>query len=479
MKTEFMVGAFTLVVFVLLALLTFKVGEFKFGRETGYKVYVFFDNTAGLDPDSNVKIAGVDAGKVEKIELFAGKARVMIRVNEDITLYQDATARIKSIGLLGDKFLELTTGSRPPALQGGNTIKDAKSVAEIDDLVRNITELSVSVGELVADIRDPEVKSSIKQTLFNMRDLTADLKDLIATNRGQIDNIVDRMESVVAQLDMTIQETREPLNTGMAKLNESMDDLKDMTTALKDTVDEARPRIANITEKAENTFSSFEDIANRIESGEGTLGKLVTDEALYNSVTDAASSISNTLGRIERFRAFLTFKGDYLFEEDEGKGYFNLVLQPRRERYYVLGIVTDPIGMEDEEKIITNGSTTTVTTVEEKLEFTLQVAHRFENVAVRLGLMETTFGVGADYFMLDDKLVLTADMWDFGEDEEDADDPHLRIGADYFVFKGLFLSGGLDNILNENRRGFYLGGGVRFEDEDFKALLGTLPSVPD
>jgi phospholipid/cholesterol/gamma-HCH transport system substrate-binding protein len=70
-------------------------------------------------------------------------------------------------------------------------------------------------------------------------------------------------------------------------------------------------------------------------------------------------------------------------------------------------------------------------------------------------------------------------MWDFGEDEEDADDPHLRIGADYFVFKGLFLSGGLDNILNDDRRGFYLGGGVRFEDEDFKALLGSLPSVPD
>jgi phospholipid/cholesterol/gamma-HCH transport system substrate-binding protein len=474
-----MVGAFTLVVLFLLALLTFRVGEFKFGREAGYKVYVFFDNTAGLDPDSSVKIAGVDAGKVESIELFAGKARVTIRVNEDITLYQDATARIKSIGLLGDKFLELTTGSRPPALEGGNTIKDAKSVAEIDDLVRNITELSVSVGELVADIRDPEIKSAFRQTLFNMRDLTTDVKDLVAENKGQIGNIVDRMESVVAQLDITIRETRGPLKEGMAKLNESMDDLREMTASLRETMDEARPRIANITEKAESTVTSFEDIANRIESGEGTLGKLVTDEALYNSVTAAATSISNTLSRIERFRAFLTFKGNYLFEEDEGKGYFNLVLQPRRERYYILGIVSDPIGMEDEEKFVTNGTTTTVTTVEEKLEFTLQVAHRFQNIAVRLGLMETTFGVGADYFLLDDKLILTTDIWDLGEDEEDADSPHLTIGVDYFVFKGLFLSGGLDNILNDNRRGFYLGGGVRFEDEDFKTLLGSIPRVPD
>jgi phospholipid/cholesterol/gamma-HCH transport system substrate-binding protein len=93
--------------------------------------------------------------------------------------------------------------------------------------------------------------------------------------------------------------------------------------------------------------------------------------------------------------------------------------------------------------------------------------------------METTFGVGADYFLLDDKLILTTDIWDLGEDEEDADSPHLTIGVDYFVFKGLFLSGGLDNILNDNRRGFYLGGGVRFEDEDFKTLLGSIPRVPD
>ena len=92
-------------------------------------------------------------------------------------------------------------------------------------------------------------------------------------------------------------------------------------------------------------------------------------------------------------------------------------------------------------------------------------------------MMETTFGFGADYFFNDDKGRLKVDMWDFGEDETGADASHLKIGIDYTVFKYLFVSGGIDNLLNSNRRGIYVGGGLKFEDEDFKYLFGKSPDI--
>ena len=85
---------------------------------------------------------------------------------------------------------------------------------------------------------------------------------------------------------------------------------------------------------------------------------------------------------------------------------------------------------------------------------------RFDDLALRIGLIENTFGVGADYFFLDDKGRIAADAWDFSNDEEGAKNPHLKVGVDYYVFKNLFLSAGADNILNSRWRGAYAGAGI-------------------
>jgi hypothetical protein len=68
-------------------------------------------------------------------------------------------------------------------------------------------------------------------------------------------------------------------------------------------------------------------------------------------------------------------------------------------------------------------------------------------------------------------------MWDFSAKEADADKSHARIGIDYVLFKFIFVSAGADNLLNSNRRGIYVGGGVKFEDTDFKYIFGKSPKI--
>ena len=109
------------------------------------------------------------------------------------------------------------------------------------------------------------------------------------------------------------------------------------------------------------------------------------------------------------------------------------------------------------------------------MEFTAQFAKVFGEAAVRIGMTENTFGIGGDYFFNDNKGRMSTDIWDFSNDEINSGHPHVKVGVDHFVFKNIFLSAGVDNILNKKWRGGYVGMGVRFGDEDFKYLFGTLP----
>jgi len=178
---------------------------------------------------------------------------------------------------------------------------------------------------------------------------------------------------------------------------------------------------------------------------------------------------------------FVNFQTEYLIKPEEAKGYFYVTLQPKPDKYYILGVVGDPIGRVTTKETLTTtpAGTTTVKEeeIEKKIEFTAQIARRFKDVALRIGLTENTFGVGGDYFFDNDRGKVTADIWDFSNDEEGSDNPHIKVGVDYFVFKHLFLSAGADNILNKKWSGGYAGVGLRFEDEDLKYLFGTMPKI--
>jgi hypothetical protein len=91
--------------------------------------------------------------------------------------------------------------------------------------------------------------------------------------------------------------------------------------------------------------------------------------------------------------------------------------------------------------------------------------------------MESTFGFGADYFFYDDSGMIKIDVWDLDAEEAKAEYAHVRAGVDYRLFKYLFISSGIDNILNSNRRGIYVGGGLKFEDKDFKYIFGKSPNI--
>jgi len=492
-KAELAVGIFVIAVFAVLAYMTFRVAGFEFGEKKGYIVYAHFKNIAGLDEKSKIKMAGVDAGTIEKIELSDGLAKLTLRIYPSVRLYSDAKASIRASGLLGDKFLFLTPGEKEPLLKNGDTIKNISEITDIDDIFRNFSDVSKSINELASTltnaVNDEEVKNSLRQTVFNLRDLTNELKGTISENREKLTSILDKVDRLVASLERMASTNEMAINNTVSNLSafsnslktdgpELMRNLSKSMEELRSTLQESRPHLTSIANKADATMSALSNITSDIEKGKGTIGKLLKDEKLYASVTNAVEGVDKALSSITRFRTFLTFQGDYLIDESNAKGSFLVTLQPRPEKYYIIGVTSDPVGSVEVTETTTNGTTIKEKKIETKLEFTAQFARRFGNSALRIGLTESTFGLGADYFMYKDKLKFILDAWDFGKDEVDAKAPHVKIGAEYLFFKSLFISAGIDNLFNRKHSSVYVGGGVRFEDEDFKYIFGTMPKIP-
>ncbi len=497
-STELKVGIFAVIVIMVLSYMTFKVGGFRFAKEKGYTLTVYFDNIAGLDEKTKVKVAGVDAGTIKKIELSDGRAKVTLFIYKGVRLHRDAVASIKATGLLGEKFLEIEPGSpNAPYLKNGDTIMNVKQMADIDTLITNLSDTASSFGSLSRSLESalgtPESKEAMQETIQNLRLITQNLNSSIVANDEKLRKVLDNINILTASIDDLVKENKEPINRTVAKIgefseslsvkgSELIDNLNKASKELKAILTENRPELKEGLENIKSAAASIDKIAEKIQKGEGTLGKLVTDKKLYESLNKAAEGVNKTIGSIERFRTFLDFRSEYQFKDKGGKGYFNVTLQPMPDKYYILGIVSDPVGTlkTTETTYITNGVSTTTTeqTLEKKIKFTAQFAKRFGDAALRIGLTENTFGAGVDYFMDKDRAKISLDVWDFNHDEPEATKAHVKIGADYYLFKHLFITAGYDNILNKQRRGAFIGGGIRFEDEDFKYLFGTMPRIP-
>ena len=134
MSSAAKVGAFMLVILAILGYFVLKIEDISIGGPEQREIQVLFDNVAGLDERAAVRVAGVRKGSVRKIQLRPdGKALVTLQIDEDVPLFENATARIANLGLLGEKFVELDPGSPSgPELADGSTIPVTAYVAELE-----------------------------------------------------------------------------------------------------------------------------------------------------------------------------------------------------------------------------------------------------------------------------------------------------------------------------------------------------------
>jgi phospholipid/cholesterol/gamma-HCH transport system substrate-binding protein len=135
--TELIVGLFMIAGFFAFGYLSLQMGEFSvFDLEKNYGIEAEFDNVSGLKVGAAIEIAGVNVGKVARVELTKqGLAKVEMLINHDVGITGDAIASIRTQGLIGDKYIKIIQGADEEMLKEGDVIFDTESSIDFEELV--------------------------------------------------------------------------------------------------------------------------------------------------------------------------------------------------------------------------------------------------------------------------------------------------------------------------------------------------------
>ena len=134
-KLELVVGVFVLVGIVCLGYLSIKLGKLEIIGGNRYDVKAEFDSVSGLRTGATVEIAGVEAGRVKAIALKEDRGLVTLAIRNDVKLYDDTIASIKTRGIIGEKYVSLSLGGSGEILPAGGRIRDTESGLDLEELV--------------------------------------------------------------------------------------------------------------------------------------------------------------------------------------------------------------------------------------------------------------------------------------------------------------------------------------------------------
>jgi phospholipid/cholesterol/gamma-HCH transport system substrate-binding protein len=134
---ELAVGLFMIAGIVCLGYLSIKLGRMEVVGGKGYELQAVFANSGGLKTGSSVVIAGVEVGRVKRIVLDDYQARVIMQLPVDVKITEDAIASIKTKGLIGEKYIEITAGGSEEFLNPGARIRDTESAVDLEELISN------------------------------------------------------------------------------------------------------------------------------------------------------------------------------------------------------------------------------------------------------------------------------------------------------------------------------------------------------
>jgi phospholipid/cholesterol/gamma-HCH transport system substrate-binding protein len=134
---ETAVGVFVLIGIVCIGYLTVKLGKMQWFGDDHYELTARFQSVAGLKPGSEVVVAGVVVGRVQKIELDTERMEAVatLKIDKRLRLSDDVIASIKTSGLIGDKYIRISPGGSDVILAPGEMITETESAIDLEDMI--------------------------------------------------------------------------------------------------------------------------------------------------------------------------------------------------------------------------------------------------------------------------------------------------------------------------------------------------------
>ena len=133
---ELTVGFFLLLGIMSLAYISINLGKIEIVGRNAYVVYAEFEKAGGIKPKAVVEIAGVEVGTVKRVLITSDyRARLAIEIDKNIKLQEDAIASIKTKGLIGEQYVQISPGGSDKMIQNGGRIRETESAIDIEELI--------------------------------------------------------------------------------------------------------------------------------------------------------------------------------------------------------------------------------------------------------------------------------------------------------------------------------------------------------
>ena len=459
---EFKVGLFTLLGLAATGYLFLALTPDLLSDKEFKVYYTHLMDATGIIPKTHVKTNGVSIGKVQSVELGVNTTKVYFEVESGIKIPKGSKLKIDSRGLLGDSFLAILRSD-----DSGEYLADGEMIPQSTDST-DLNGLIEIAGKIANDIKQ----------------VTGNLADVLGTEEGKakIDNIVNNVDAATEAARGILADNRDDIRTVVANLREILDDEN------KDKIDRIIAAFDDSMEEVRGATKNINLISARVESGQGTLGKLINDDGALEELQGAITDIRDVLSPATKLQievdAHLEGRSD-----DSSQGYFDLRFKTRPDRYYLIGF-TDLEEDEEEERTKAldddgeNGAGTRTTIKRKKaLRFNLQFAKRWYFFALRFGFFESTGGMASDFYLFKDRIRFALEAWDWKTtDNEFRRVAHLKAYASVLFFNHVYLMAGIDDPTKYKTRGdatetqdpnWFFGAGLTFNDQDLKALFGA------
>lgn len=275
---EFALGLFILGAAAVLAYMSLTIGKIQLGDTL--KVEAVFNNASGVVKDAPVMLAGIEVGHVEAMEVVDnGRALMKMIIDPEVKVHNDARAEIRSKSLLGEKYINLKTGSATaPLLQDGERINDTMTPVDLDEVLNHLAPVLTKL--------DPEDVNTLVHTLAlsikgrekqigRMIDGTSVLIDTVAQNREGLSRTIRNLDAVSGQANRL-------LSRNGASIDRIVDNLRVASTTLR----EDAPGLIN-------DFSSISDDVKQITGPFTDKSSMLADR--LDRITDSADRLTTNL----------------------------------------------------------------------------------------------------------------------------------------------------------------------------------------
>jgi phospholipid/cholesterol/gamma-HCH transport system substrate-binding protein len=465
MKLEAKIGLFVMMALVALLFLSTQVTSLgKWGR-IGYPIQAYINDASGIEKHTHVLMNGVSIGEVELITIEGKRVRLDLSIDEGVKIPDDSSVLVAQESLLGTKVLNIVLGDSAQSLRSGASLSQSKQFASFDQTSDSVNAAAKELQLLLHDFRetlDAEHRAAIQDAIIAFRNVGTNLNGVIVDNREDLHAAIANFKEMSAGFGTTADTVNKDLPDIMARI-----------TSLSTRLDNISGSVEHTLPNAVDKFNTIEDNVSVILAESRTpLKETITSvDSFFKHADQAVGKIDALLTPLSSSELQVAMHTDYMMRDQYSKIYLGVTYLPNPETYYMLDLISTDDYSDSTKyppKLHNKGTT----------YYSLQYGKRFDDLLLRFGAIESTGGMGIDYFMDHDRLKFSAEAFDWNaRNDLRSNSAHLKAQVRYQMLKHLELYAGWDNFLNSQSQNIFFGLGVRFIDNDLKYIFGSASSM--